>query len=299
MTIDEMRRIKKEKGYSYQMLSDLSGVPVGTMQKIFRGETESPRYETLHALEKALSGNVNQQSPNAVYESSSDYDTADCGNFGNSPSNVSEVRGNSPSNISEVRESAPHYCETLPKKQQGEYTMDDFYALPEDQRWELIDGYLFEMNSPTSYHQLIAGEVYRQIANFIIHHDGDCTPFIYPMDVQLDRDNRTMVEPDVIIMCDPDQITARNLVGAPDFVLEVLSPSTRKRDLKIKLSKYEQAGVREYWVVDPYQRVVLFYFFESSEYMTIYPIDAEIPVNIYEGELKISLTRVLKWLPEK
>ncbi len=262
MTIEEMRQIKKEKGYSYQLLSKLSGVPAGTMQKIFRGETENPRYETLRALEKALTGSTKPLAEEAVHESS------------------------------------PHYGGALSEKQQGSYTLDDFYALPEDQRWELIDGWLFEMNSPTSFHQLIAGEVYRQIANFIIDHDGDCTPFIAPMDVQLDRDNKTMVEPDVIILCDPDQITARNIVGAPDFVMEVLSPGTKKRDLKIKLSKYENAGVREYWVADPYQRLVLCYFFEGSEYMTIYPIDADIPVNIYDGELKINLTRILKWLPE-
>ncbi len=263
MNIEEMRQIKKNKHFSYRKLSELSGVPVGTMQKIFRGETESPRYETLEALEKALTG------------------------YSESPS--ADV----------VRESPPAYGSAPLEKQQGSYTLEDYYALPDDKRYELIDGYLFEINAPTSFHQLLAGEVHRQIANFIIDHNGDCTPFISPIDVQLDRDDRTMIQPDVIIMCDSDQITSKHIVGAPDFVLEVLSPGTKKRDLNLKLRKYEQAGVREYWVVDPYQRVVLCYFFESSEYMTIYPINESIPVHIYNCELKINLTRMLKWLPDK
>ncbi len=276
MTLDEMKQIKKEKGYSYEKLSELSGVPVGTMQKIFRGETQTPRYDTLQALERALigtgSGNQAAGSCDSGYQTLTRTDA------------VHEA-------------AAPYGSNVLSKKKQGEYTLEDYYALPEDKRYELIDGYLFELNAPATFHQVAAGEIYRQISNFIIDHDGSCMPFISPIDVQLDKDNRTMLQPDIIIMCDNDQILKNNIFGAPDFVLEVLSLGTKRRDCSLKLYKYQNAGVREYWIVDPYQKVVLVYFFESKEYMTIYPIDTEIPVNIYCGELKIDLKRILKWLP--
>ena len=93
----------------------------------------------------------------------------------------------------------------------------------------------------------------------------------------------------------PDQIIRRCILGAPDFVLEVISPSTKRKDYTIKLAKYQNAGVREYWLVDPYQKVVLVYFFEDETYPVIYPIDGDIPVNIYEGKLVLSFARIGEW----
>ncbi len=188
----------------------------------------------------------------------------------------------------------------LPKgKKQGEYTLDDYYAIPDEYRVELIDGVIYYMGAPTSFHQLIAGEVHRQISNFIIDKGGSCIPFISPIDVQLDNDEKTMIEPDVIIICNRDQIIPSNILGAPDFVLEVISPGTKRKDYTIKLSKYQNAGVREYWLVDPYQKSIIVYFFEDEASPTIYPFSGKIPVNIYNGELEIDFSRLIEWLPKK
>lgn len=105
-----------------------------------------------------------------------------------------------------------------------------------------------------------------------------------------------MLVPDVFIVCAPEQIVRRNIKGAPDFVLEVISPGTSKRDYVFKLQKYANAGVREYWIVDPYQKRVLVYFFESETELAIYPIDADIPVHIMEGKLTIRMAYAAKWL---
>ena len=113
--------------------------------------------------------------------------------------------------------------------------------------------------------------------------------------VQLDCDNRTMVQPDVIIVCDTDIIIDRCVFGAPDFVLEVLSPSTRRKDCVKKLDKYMEAGVREYWMVDMKQNKVIIYQFESETYPVIYGFEQPIPVGIYDGKLKIDMKLI--WEP--
>lgn len=251
MTIQQMQEKKKEKGYTYAQIADLSGVPLGTVQKIFSGETEKPRYDTLLALERLFT------EPDVVRETAS-YKT----------------------------------------DRNGSYTLDDYYALPDDQRVELIDGYFYEMSSPTFGHQSIGGEIYRQIANYIMEHGGSCRPFIAPVDVQLDCDNKTMVQPDVGIVCDTSKIKRFGIYGAPDFVVEVISPSTKKKDYALKLSKYMEAGVREYWILDFALEKILVYFFESDVYPVIYGFDQLVPVNIYDGNLKIDFTNIARWLRE-
>ena len=149
MTINEMKEKKKEKGYSYAKIAELSGVPLGTVQKIFSGETESPRYDTLTALEQVFNKQLEVREPGGLYKA----------------------------------------------RKNGEYTIDDYRALPDEQRVELIDGYFYDMASPTFGHQSIGGEIHRQIANYIMEYGGNCRPFIAPVDVQLDCDERTMVQP--------------------------------------------------------------------------------------------------------
>ena len=172
----------------------------------------------------------------------------------------------------------------------------DYYALPDEQRVELIDGYFYDMSAPTFGHQSIGGEIHRQIANYILEHKGNCRPFIAPVDVQLDCDNKTMVQPDVGIICDPSKIKKFGIYGAPDFLVEVISPSTKRKDYTLKLSKYMNAGVREYWIMDYAQRKLLVYFFESEACPVIYGLDQPVPVGIYHGELTIDFSNILKWI---
>lgn len=170
--------------------------------------------------------------------------------------------------------------------------------MPDEQRVELIDGYFYDMSSPTFHHQSIGGEIHRQIANYILEHKGSCRPFIAPVDVQLDCDNKTMVQPDVGIICDPSKIKKFGIYGAPDFLVEVISPSTKRKDYTLKLSKYMNAGVREYWILDYAQRNLLVYFFESESCPVIYGLDQPVPVGIYHGELTIDFSNILKWIEE-
>ena len=189
----------------------------------------------------------------------------------------------------------------IPRKKQGEYTIEDYRAWPEEERVELMDGEIIIMDAPKPLHQRIAGEIFRQIANFIMDNEGDCQPLIAPFDVQLDMDERTMVQPDVGILCKKDKYKRWGIYGAPDFLLEVISPSTRRKDYVRKLHKYLDAGVREYWIIDPYKEKVLVYFFEEGEEAgaTIYGINQPIPVNIYGGRLVIEFKHIDKWIQEE
>ena len=136
------------------------------------------------------------------------------------------------------------------KKKQGEYNLEDYNVIPDDIRVELIDGVIYNMTAPTSAHQLIAGFIHGKMLSHVLEKKGSCMPMISPLDVQIDCDDKTMVQPDVIIVCDRDKIINRCVYGAPDFVAEILSKTSRRRDSVIKLHKYMTAGVREYWMID-------------------------------------------------
>ena len=181
-------------------------------------------------------------------------------------------------------------------KKQGEYTLEDYYALPDERRVELIDGVIYDMSAPTTIHQLIGLEIWGQLQKFIRKKKGTCIPFAAPVDVQLDCDDRTMVQPDVLVVCDRDKIIKRCIYGAPDFVVEVLSPSTKRKDGIIKLSKYISAGVREYWIVDPDKKQVVVYDFQKEDYPVIYGFGGEIPVGIFDGECQIDFAEIYEYM---
>lgn len=195
--------------------------------------------------------------------------------------------------------SADRVSEAMPAyqvKKQGEYTLEDYYALPDERRVELIDGVIYDMSAPTSIHQLIGSEIREQLNSFIKSKKGTCIPFVAPVDVQLDCDDRTMLQPDVLVVCDRNKIIKRCVYGAPDFVVEVLSPSTKRKDGIIKLSKYISAGVREYWIVDPDKKQVVVYDFQKEDYPVIYGFGGEIPVGIFDGECRIDFAEIYEYI---
>ena len=161
---------------------------------------------------------------------------------------------------------------------------------------ELIDGVIYDMSAPASVHQLLIGLLYAKLLAYVTAEKGRCLPIVSPVDVQLDCDDRTMVQPDIVVVCDRDKVIKRCIYGAPDLVIEILSPSTRKKDMVIKLNKYMNAGVREYWMVDPDKRNVIVYDFEHDNYLMIYGFDAKIPVNIWDGDCEIDFQEVYDYV---
>lgn len=255
MTLDEMKRLKKERGYTYAQLSEYTGVPLGTIQKIFTGETESPRYATRKALEK-------------IFEAEPD------------------LNGKDPDG-GIIREACTYMPEDI---RQGEYTLADYYTQPDDRRIELIDGVIYDMTAPAFVHQRIAGEIFYQFSDYIRKQGGACIPMTAPVDVRLDCDDRTMVQPDFLVLCDRSKIKKWGILGAPDFIAEIISPSTRGKDCIRKLNKYLDAGVKEYWIIDPYKKRLTTYDFSGEDWPEIYELDGKTGVGIFAGRLMIDLS---------
>ncbi len=162
------------------------------------------------------------------------------------------------------------------------YTIEDIYALPDGQRAELIDGKIYYMAPPNTMHQRLVHFFDREIGNYIQSRKGECEVFPAPFAVFLNENDKNYVEPDISVICDKNKITNKGCNGAPDWVIEIVSSSSRKMDYYKKLIKYRTAEVREYWVVDPDKKVVTVYDFEQDN-MEEYSFGMDIPVGIYEG----------------
>ena len=162
------------------------------------------------------------------------------------------------------------------------YTIDDIYALPDGERAELIDGKIYYMAPPNTKHQRLVHFFDREIGNYIQSKHGECEVFPAPFAVFLNENDTNYVEPDISVICDKNKISDKGCHGAPDWIIEIVSPSSKQMDYYKKLFKYRIAGVREYWVVDSEKELVTIYSFEKDS-MEEYSFDKDIPVGIYEG----------------
>ena len=302
MNIETMIAIKKEFSISYSAISEASGVPISTVQKVLGGITK-PRNSTAEALAKALTGFIKQGSPrwmgavsfeellishdyNYILDLLRNYKTAD------SDYVVNEKRG---FNVSGSHDNNYDLSKAVgfENKSSGEYEVSDYENLPEDIRVELIDGYFYEMEAPTKKHQVILQEILIQLTSQIRKNKGDCKVYMAPSDVQLDENNKTIVQPDLFILCNKDMIkNSRRTVGAPEFIIEVLSESTRKKDMTLKLNKYEACGVKEYWIIDPNKEYIIKYFFENMSLTNIYTFNDIVSLELYEGKISVDFSEI-------
>ena len=192
----------------------------------------------------------------------------------------------------------------LALRKEKHYTYADYLTWPDDARYELIDGEAFLMTpAPLIEHQEVAGEVYHQLRNQL---DGKpCRPYIAPVDVRLPRNDEadaaidTVVQPDVLVVCDPSKIDRRGVRGAPDWLLEVLSPSTAAHDQIAKRRTYERAGVREYWLVHPGDRTLTVYALIDGQYgrPDIYELKDHTPIGVLPG-VSIAWDALVARLPQ-
>lgn len=165
----------------------------------------------------------------------------------------------------------------------GKHTIEEIYALPEGERAELINGELYMMATPARIHQELVSGLFYEIAAYIRGNKGKCKVYPAPIAVFPHKDDSTYLEPDIIVVCDRDKLDDKGCKGAPDMVIEIVSPSSKKLDYVLKLAEYEKAGVREYWIVDPNKQCILVYRFTENDAPAMYHFTDKVPVGIFEG----------------
>lgn len=186
----------------------------------------------------------------------------------------------------------------MPLPQERLYSYADVLTWDESERIELVYGRPIMMSPPSRAHQRVISELNRQIGNYL--HGKKCEVYPAPFGVRLFEeegdtpyDVDTLVEPDITVVCDPGKLDDAGCRGAPDLIVEVLSPSTQRHDRLTKFSLYQKAGVKEYWLADPASRTVSVYTLEEGAYhaAVVYPAGASVPVGVLE-DCTVDLTSV-------
>lgn len=257
--IAKLKQRKRELGWTNQRLAKESGVPVGTLNKIFNGSTRYPRDETVDALARAMGLDY--------YElQASEADSA------------------------VIRETGIY--KTV--KKEGRATLDTYYSLPDELRAELIDGKLYYVSAPSLRHQSIVVALSAELYNYFALKKKKYRVFASFCDVRLDGDEYTMVEPDIFVVQGKEQFAnGAYCMGAPEFVVEIVSLSSSKHDYELKRYKYQNAGVKEYWIVDPIKMRVVVYAFAKDTVPAVYTFEDRVKPYLYP-DLEIDFERIGK-----
>lgn len=174
-------------------------------------------------------------------------------------------------------------------------TLEQYEQLPTDRHVEVFNGIIYDMSAPSVIHQTISTELTTIINSYIRNNKGTCKVFHAPFDVKLDDEPLTIVQPDLLIICDPQKLDSKRCNGAPDFIAEIVSPGNASDDYIKKLYHYKNSGVREYWIIDPRRKIITVNYFEGEQFNIQYTFDSTIKVNIYD-DLFINFAEISKLL---
>ena len=178
----------------------------------------------------------------------------------------------------------------LPKQY---HTSKDYWNLPEGQRAELIDGTLYDMAPPSYRHQFLIAKLSFAIQEYIFSHAGNCQLLMAPFAVNLDADDKNWVKPDISVICDRNKLHDQGCFGAPDWIIEIVSPSSRRMDYSTKNTLYSEAGVQEYWIVDPEKERTTVYRYAEDAAPIIFPFHSPVSAGLYP-DLEILISSLLK-----
>ncbi len=183
----------------------------------------------------------------------------------------------------------------MPLPYEHTYTIDDIYNLPDGTRAELIDGRIYDMAPPSTAHQRILSFLHAAIFSYISTKGGSCEVIPAPFAVFLHNEDNSglsnYLEPDLSVICDPDKIDDRGCHGAPDWIIEIVSPGSKRLDYYTKLALYRVNGVREYWIVDPLRKTIVVYDMEHDDGPVLHSLSDTIKVNIYD-DLEVDFSRM-------
>ena len=278
MTLSTMKRLKQELGFTNEWIAEKSGVPLGTVQKVFSEQVKSPRKETVDKLSHFFAQLLGDEERDAsmVHEAEVAYKAI----------KKNRVTYRTFDGIEMVEEGVYRRPESM-------FKIDDLDFLPQDKNIELIDGALYELNAPSVNHQMMVGHLYSEMLECMRKNKRKCRLLFAPCCVQISCDDTTMLQPDLFVVCYEDKVRNRLIYGAPDLIFEVMSDSTRKKDMSVKLNKYWSSGVREYWMVDIENRKVIVYDFQHDDLDHQYTFDDKVPVGISDGKCVIDFSGIV------
>ena len=181
------------------------------------------------------------------------------------------------------------------QKELSTITLEQYEILPDDQRVEVFDGFVYDMAGPSQVHQELSVLLLNKFMNYILSKNGSCKVFHAPFDVKLSDEPLTIVQPDLMIVCDTTKLDGKRCNGAPDFIIEIVSSGNASDDYVKKLYYYKNYGVREYWIVDPQRKIVTVNYFEGDNVAVQYSFNSVVKVNIYE-DLYIDFSEIVRLL---
>lgn len=188
------------------------------------------------------------------------------------------------------------------KKEKRIYTFADYITWPDDELWEIIDGVPYNMTPPTLNHERVSGALFNKFYNYL--EGKTCEVFSAPFGVRFPKEDepdeyiKNALMPDITVVCDKKKLDDRGCRGAPDLIVEILSPSTAKRDIKAKRHLYQRSGVKEYWIADPLHKTLQVYKLDKEGkygFPETYGEDDKIKVGIFNDELEIELAKVFAY----
>ncbi len=257
MNLETLKKRKKELRLTNKDVARLSGVSLGTVNKIFSGATKAPQVDTMQAILGVLK-----------LEEYEFYD----GKMEREPLRAERIKGSFPGRLREPQ-----------------MTAEDYRMLDKRKQTELIEGKLIRHQSPSWNHQELISGVLCNVRNYIREKGYGCHAICGPIEVQLECVNGdTIVQPDLVMLLGEEQIGLRGLLRAPEFVMEVLSESEQEQEMVVKPDLYMGAGVQEYWLVNLYQRQVIVYWFGNNYgregfQVDTYTFDQKVPMRLLDG----------------
>ena len=268
--IDRILSLKQELGLSNENFARITGIPLPITEDIINGKIKDLCFEILDDIEEAMKrGGPYPNDEDPFYD------------------------------MPNLLRDAPAAYDNSPAMQTTRlYTVEDLTNLPEKMRVELIEGRLHYMSTPDITHQRISGELFYSIHQYIRSKGGSCETLLPPLGVLIDKNIFNYLIPDLMVVCDPAKIRSHGIYGAPDWVIEIVSPSSRQADYIIKMQKYRSAGVCEYWIIDPDEKKVTVYdFVNLPDSPVTYTFDDTIRGILYP-DLNICIGSMLSHYPD-
>ena len=297
MDIKDLKERKKALKLTTAQLAYLADLPVGTVSKIMTGETKNPSYATIEKIDRILLHEEMLQRLEHYKNSLLNYirehpeETVDQLVFERNYKKEHELN-DTPIPFSIKGANSSVNFGNLAIRRTDRITLTIYKEIGEDRQLELIDGHIIVNEAPGVSHQLMVQGLAGIIEEYIKKNNGKCRVFSAGVNVMPDEEMNTSVIPDLVVLCNDDILKEDGIIGAPDWIIEVASKSTRQRDYNTKMHKYMCAGVREYWVVDPLKEKVSVFIQGEPMMVYVYVFSDEIPVSVYNNELKICVGKI-------